>query len=258
MAVVLIISALTSTAMAGFDLAAADDRNDKKEHVKEELFVMMPVINQRTGGEYIPEDSLAEIEIIVDGVEADTEYLAFLNNGTTYAPVRSVCMALGATEVAFDGKAGEVRVSAEGLEMVIPLDKPYLIANGRYIYVPDGFLLKEDKLMAPVRALCTAFGASIAWDAEDAAVIITSGEDGPILPGELFYSQDDVYWLSRIINAEAGNEPFLGKIAVGNVIMNRVFSSEFPDTVYDVIFDRKCGVQFTPTVNGSIYMTPDN
>ena len=111
--------------------------------------------------------------------------------------------------------------------------------------------------MAPVRALCVAFGAEIEWDAEDAAVIIKTGEE-PIMSGDEYYNEEDVYWLSRIINAEAGNEPFLGKIAVGNVIMNRVDSDEFPDTVYEVIFDRKCGVQFTPTENGSIYMTPDN
>ena len=60
-------------------------------------------------------------------------------------------------------------------------------------------------------------------------------------------------WLSRILYAEANTEPLAGKIAVGNVIMNRVKSPEFPDTIYSVIFDRKYGVQFTPVANGSVY-----
>ena len=66
----------------------------------------------------------------------------------------------------------------------------------------------------------------------------------------------DVYWLSRIISAESAGEPMLGKIAVGNVISNRVASPDYPDTIYDVIFDTKYGVQFEPTGNGTIYQTP--
>ena len=39
---------------------------------------------------------------------------------------------------------------------------------------------------------------------------------------------------------------------MGSVILNRVDSSQFPNTIYDVIFDRKNGVQFSPTVDGAI------
>ena len=41
------------------------------------------------------------------------------------------------------------------------------------------------------------------------------------------YTDDDIYWLARIIEAEAGGEPYKGKIAIGNVILNRVNSKEF-------------------------------
>jgi len=67
---------------------------------------------------------------------------------------------------------------------------------------------------------------------------------------------DDLLWLARIIEAEAGNEPYEGKLAVGSVIINRVKSNEFPSTIYGVIFDSKYGVQFTPTANGTIYNKP--
>ena len=45
------------------------------------------------------------------------------------------------------------------------------------------------------------------------------------------YSENDLYWLSRIIEAEASGESFNGKIAVGNCVLNRVKSSEFPNTI---------------------------
>ena len=41
---------------------------------------------------------------------------------------------------------------------------------------------------------------------------------------------------------------------MGNVVLNRVASPRFPNTVYEVIFQRN---QFTPTINGSIYRTPN-
>ena len=47
-----------------------------------------------------------------------------------------------------------------------------------------------------------------------------------------------------------------GKLAVGSVVLNRVDSDTFPDNIYDVIFDTKYGVQFTPTANGRIYRDP--
>ena len=62
--------------------------------------------------------------------------------------------------------------------------------------------------------------------------------------------------MSRVISAESRGEPLLGKLAVGTVVLNRVASEEFPDTIYDVIFDRKWGVQFAPVANGTIYDDP--
>ena len=77
-----------------------------------------------------------------------------------------------------------------------------------------------------------------------------------LLTADEVYSSDDLYWLSRIISAESGAEPFRGKIAVGNVVMNRVKSPSYPNSIWGVIFDRKHGIQFTPAVTGTIYRTP--
>ena len=76
-------------------------------------------------------------------------------------------------------------------------------------------------------------------------------------PADRGSTRDDVYWLARIIHAEAQGEPFNGKVAVGNVILNRVNSSQFPDSIYGVIFDQQNGyTQFSPVIDGSIYNNP--
>lgn len=71
------------------------------------------------------------------------------------------------------------------------------------------------------------------------------------------YNSDDLYWLARIIEAEAKGESYNGKVAVGNVILNRVKSKDFPNTVYNVIFEYFGNIpQFSPVQEGTIYNTP--
>lgn len=88
--------------------------------------------------------------------------------------------------------------------------------------------------------------------------IKADGIVGPVTRGKLYttYSEEDVYWLSRIVHAEAEGESYEGKVAVANCVLNRVKSNDFPNSVYSVIFDRKYGVQYQPTANGRIYNTP--
>lgn len=67
----------------------------------------------------------------------------------------------------------------------------------------------------------------------------------------------NLYWLSRIIHAEAEAEPYAGKVAVGNVVINRVNSGTFANTIKGVIFEYSQGLpQFSPVADGTIYNTP--
>lgn len=70
---------------------------------------------------------------------------------------------------------------------------------------------------------------------------------------EVTYSQDDLYWLAQIISAEAKGESEEGQIAVGNVILNRVASKNFPNSIKEVIFQKG---QFSPVSNGRLYDKP--
>jgi spore germination cell wall hydrolase CwlJ-like protein len=64
-------------------------------------------------------------------------------------------------------------------------------------------------------------------------------------------SDKDYEALLRIVEAEAGGEDQNGKLLVANVVLNRVNSSRFPDTVWDVVMQKEQGIaQFSPTVDG--------
>jgi N-acetylmuramoyl-L-alanine amidase len=122
--------------------------------------------------------------------------------------------------------------------------------------VETGVLSDEGDILLPVEALVKCLGVSVSWDQTTWRIIVTAGDISPLESGDTFYDETDVYWLSRVIYAEAGNQPLLGQIAVGDVVMNRMKDPAFAaqDSVYDVIFAKN---QFEVVINGMIYMTPD-
>ncbi len=63
----------------------------------------------------------------------------------------------------------------------------------------------------------------------------------------------EVELLARLISAEARGEPYAGQVAVGAVVLNRVRSGIFPNTIAGVIYDPW---QFEPVQNGQIYLPP--
>ncbi|MBQ9438920.1 MAG: cell wall hydrolase [Lachnospiraceae bacterium] len=63
------------------------------------------------------------------------------------------------------------------------------------------------------------------------------------------FDEGDRYLLANLIYCEAGNQPYAGQIGVGAVVINRVRSSVFPDTVAGVIYQRK---QFSPVASGRL------
>lgn len=65
--------------------------------------------------------------------------------------------------------------------------------------------------------------------------------------------------LARIVHAEAKGEPYAGKVAVATVVLNRVDSTQFPNTVKGVIYERSASgsYAFTPVQNGQINKPAD-
>lgn len=66
---------------------------------------------------------------------------------------------------------------------------------------------------------------------------------------EVSFAEGDRYLLANLIYCEAGGESYTGQVAVGSVVMNRVLSSVFPDTVVGVIYQNK---QFSPVASGRL------
>ncbi len=68
------------------------------------------------------------------------------------------------------------------------------------------------------------------------------------------YSSQDVYLLAKCIHAEARGEPYVGQVAVGAVVLNRVRSSSFPNTIAGVIYQPYA---FTAVIDGQMNLEPN-
>lgn len=66
---------------------------------------------------------------------------------------------------------------------------------------------------------------------------------------EVTFADGDRYLLANLIYCEAGGEPYAGQVAVGSVVINRMLSSKYPDTLVGVVYQKK---QFSPVASGRL------
>lgn len=214
--------------------------------------------------------SAANVSVEVNGrsLYADQD---LLKSGITYVPLRAFADAVydGFT-ISWSGVTRTATVQHGDFVLKARVGDRYVTANGERIYSSVSNLLIGNRIFVPVRSLCTAMGLDVTWNGRRRLVTVSgrfgsAGEsNSPVGSVPEVGDSDtnaevnstDLYWLARIIHAESSGEPMAGKIAVGTVIMNRVKSSMYPNTIHDVIFDRKHGTQFTPVASGTIYNNP--
>lgn len=193
----------------------------------------------------LPAEAARPVAVQVDGRLLETS--AYVENGTTYAPLRDLLEALGDNwNIWWDSTAVCARAVCDEASLSADPRGDSLTVNGqRYACAVD---VREGRTYVPLRLTVKALGSGVAWDPWLDGAAVTSAAAG--------YDAMDYYWLSRIIFAESGGEDLEGQIAVGNVVLNRVRSPDFPDSIPAVIFDLDNGVQFEPVANGTVFQEP--
>lgn len=174
---------------------------------------------------------------------------AFAREGVTYAPLVPLLDALGGWETTWDPSSRTASAETALFDLDVPVGRSHVLADGFPFSLSAGTLVWGGRTYVPLRSVANLLGAQVDFAGWDSPVEVRTA------PAQ-DYTQEDLYWLSRIISAESRGEPLAGQIAVGNVILNRTASDIFPDTIKEVIFDRKDAVQFEPVANGTIYGEP--
>ena len=176
-------------------------------------------------------------------------------NGATYLPLRAFLNSLGNATVSYNKTTRTAVATLDGLVISVSDGAYVTYANGRPLFsFTPAVLMSNGKMYIPQLAILKAVG--LREPKISGSTLAYSGSYKPLVHASSYYREDEVLWLSKIISAESRGEPILGQIAVGNVIMNRVKSSSFPNTIWGVIFDKRYGIQFSPVADKTIYLDP--
>lgn len=105
---------------------------------------------------------------------------------------------------------------------------------------------KNWKPTAPATGGNTGGGSEKATSTDKPANLTPSNNMG--------FSEQDINLMANAVNGEARGEPYVGQVAVAAVILNRVKSASFPNTISGVIFQPGA---FTAVADGQIWLTPN-
>jgi len=201
--------------------------------------------------------------------------VSYVDSGVTTVPLRALLDAVGGWNIWWDTRKGHAVAATGGVMLTAKPREKSIVINNRRCSVPTPVYIEKGRTYVPLRAVGEALGWDVEWDAAlgGAAVTTRSASELESAGGAPAYTEgtasgvtdeigsngwteEDLYWLSRVISAESQGESYRGQLAVGNVVLNRVASKEFPNTIKGVVFDAKDAIQFEPVANGTIYNTP--
>lgn len=199
---------------------------------------------------------IPSINIFINGEKVYTDSDSYLEKNYAHIPIRSIANAINADEIVWDQASMTAIVSKNGTIIKLPLHSKTAYINDTPFSLKTPINIINGRIYAPLRFISEAFNYSVSWEQETSSIYVGTQNlmmKATIPSNSINYSEEDLYWLSRIVEAESSGEPYNGKLAVANIIINRKNSSLFPNTIKDVIFDR---YQFTPVKIGTIYNTP--
>lgn len=209
--------------------------------------------------------TIDEQQLLFNGEPYAMDVAPFIIDGVSYLPIRHLAEFLHA-DVNWDSATQTASFTRVPLYAIKEGDTLHSVSEALDLSVPllaernglsDDVLsdaglsdveLKDAELLAlsPVDYLKIVIPHIMANKIESSALDAASNDSG-----QIDYDPEDLELLAKIIQAEAGWEPYEGQIAVGAVIMNRIASDRFPyaNTIREVIYALG---QFTPVSNGTL------
>lgn len=207
--------------------------------------------------------------IFVDGEPLELVKPSITVDGRVFVPVLDLATGLQAKLVFYQDVA--VTLSKDDFEIVLRVDNPAAVINRVTEVIEEVPFIAHWRIYVPLRLTAQTLGFEVGWDSETQSVLITRSTPEPTPPTVLEVgpeaesvpvvtalwepesisdhdllslepqqphvpcSDEEFELLVRVINAEAYGEPQDGRIAVGNVVVNRVLNPKFPNTIREVL-----------------------
>lgn len=187
------------------------------------------------------------VRIAVNGNFVKTEETAILREGTVYAPVRFLSELFG-MEVLWDGELQSISMTGQDKEVLFIIGQNLAIAEEEVVELSSTPFVKEGKSYLPLRFLAEQLGVIPLWNQEVYDVELV--KEGFVIADDSIdqepYTEESFLLLAKIIEIETGNASLEERLAVANVVLNRVKSASFPNTLSEVIFQKGKYAQFPP------------
>ncbi len=178
-------------------------------------------------------------------------------NNTFYVPVRTLSDVVG-LKLEWDESTQNITMSNDSRTIVLTIDQTRVYVNGFEFKMEAAPALINGRAYVPLDFIAQNFGLNYYFDTQTASLNLIGSSLRPAIAKSTAsmrsYTPEDVIWLARIIQKEAGGSSLDGKLGVANVVINRKDSPLFPNTIREVIFAKG---QFPPAYSaGFTTLTP--
>lgn len=134
----------------------------------------------------------AEVTVAVD----DRTVPAYAEDGVTYVQLVSLLEALGGWTVYWNHDAQMATAETDLFTLDVPAQRSYVLADGYSYGIGQGTRMREERTYVPLRSLANLLGAEVDFIDWDSPVMVRMNPEAE-------WTEDDLYWLSRIISAES-------------------------------------------------------
>ena len=208
------------------------------------------VIAERTGATASEDEFFAEEEVQQDETaalqaeasEAAQNEIEEVQAAEEAARIEAEAQAKAAAEEA-------ARIEAEAQAKAAAEEAARLAAEAQAKTAEEAAQLEAETQAKAAEEAARLAAEAQAKAAEEAARLEAEAQQAALAAQTAAISAEELKLLANIIYCEAGSESYVGKVAVGNVIMNRVKSASQPNTITEVVYAKG---QFSPVRNGSL------
>jgi len=187
------------------------------------------------------------ITLKINGTPIFTDINPYIKQNRTFVPVRFIAEALN-MNVDWDAEEKKITLYDDDHTIQMWIDSNKLIVNDEEILMDVNVEGINGRAMAPIRYLAEIKDFEVKWD--DSTISVEMIKEGVDIPASnvlnRHYTDEDLLWLARIVHVEGRYLSLEAKVAIANVVLNRTKHPEYPDTIYDVIFDNRYSKQFPP------------
>ena len=208
------------------------------------------VIAERTGATASEDEFFAEEEVQQDETAAlQAEASEAAQNEIEEVQTAEEAARLEAEAQAKAAAEEAARIEAEAQAKAAAEEAARLAAEAQAKAAEEAAQLEAEAQAKAAEEAARLAAEAQAKAAEEAARLEAEAQQAALAAQTAAISAEELKLLANIIYCEAGSESYVGKVAVGNVIMNRVKSASQPNTITEVVYAKG---QFSPVRNGSL------